>query len=551
VIRTLKSYLAKDLAKATALATVALTLVMTVFAVIEPLRERGLSSQQALKLFGFSMPVMVSMALPIASLFAATIVYGRFSQDNELMACRASGISTLALLRPAVWLGLVVSLVTLALWLYVAPRLLWMSQYAVKNNLQHIAFHGLRTKGHIEFSGRLLHADHVDPEKGWMEGVIALDISDSRNVAYVVASEAELKFSESDARTFVMFQPVNYVARWQSGGPVLMLEREKIRRGELPNLFEDEPKMYDWPKLREAWSSPAECAAVRERIQQIRQQICTHLFCDEVIDALNRKGEYGKLRGFAASGEAGPDWRVELRASSAEAYKNQVRVPRRPRGGRPPQAPAARTVAVREYEGNRLTRISWAAEVDVRSWWDEFHSAHLVSLTLRNVHVREADEPASVGREKNKVEVGPLAVPLEIVRRSRAIDLSDLRDHPEKYGLAGRAKCMVESLDEHFIERLRAKVCAEIHLRLGYAVSCMLMVMLGAALGLLFRGGQMLAAFAISAVPASIVIVILFMGKELIKSPGVPEAHGIAVIWGGVAALALATAYVYCFPMRR
>ena len=55
---------------------------------------------------------MVSLTLPIAALFAATIIYGRFSQDNELMACRASGICTLSLLRPAVWLGVVVSIVT-------------------------------------------------------------------------------------------------------------------------------------------------------------------------------------------------------------------------------------------------------------------------------------------------------------------------------------------------------------------------------------------------------------------------------------------------------
>ena len=193
MIRTLKSYLAKDLAKATALAVVGLTLVMTVFAVIEPLRERGLSSHQALKLFGFSMPVMVSLTFPIAAMFAATVVYGRFAQDNELMACRASGICPISLLTPGVWLGVIVTLVTLALGLYVAPHLLWRAQHSVKSNLRDIAFHRLRSKGYIEMAGQIFHADRVDTHTGWMAGVIVLRTSNRDDAVYLAAAKAKLE----------------------------------------------------------------------------------------------------------------------------------------------------------------------------------------------------------------------------------------------------------------------------------------------------------------------------------------------------------------------
>jgi len=39
----------------------------------------------------------------MAALFAATLVYGRFANDNELDACKAGGISLLTLVYP-VWL---------------------------------------------------------------------------------------------------------------------------------------------------------------------------------------------------------------------------------------------------------------------------------------------------------------------------------------------------------------------------------------------------------------------------------------------------------------
>ncbi len=551
MIRTLKFYLGKDLLRATALATVALTLVMTVFAVIEPLRERGLSSHQALKLFGFSMPVMVSLTLPIAALFAATIVYGRFGQDNELMAARASGICTLSLLTPAIWGGLIVSAITLGLGLYVAPRLLWRSQYTVKNNLRHIAFHGLRTQGYLEFSGRILHADRVDPDSGWMEGVVALDTSDPNDALYLVASRAKLDFFERNGETFVAFDPENWAARRQSGRSVLILQKERIQRGELPNPFEDEPKLYDWPKLCRVWAHPEESLLVQAEARKIKRRICTLMFYQDLAGAIKDSGKYVKLKELPAAGETGPASRIEVEAPWARLQAHEVVLTAKPpAAGGAPAGAVERPVRVRLFRGDRAEREYSAKEASVKAEWDEFSRASLVSLTLEDVIITDVGEPLPTPRAKEREEIGPHAVPRWIVADSEGIDLQDLRAHPGSYGLGQGVAGMTAALDS-VTRRLLAKVAAEMHMRIAYGVSCMLMVMMGAALGLIFRGGQMLAAFAISAVPASLVIVMLFMGKELIKNPGVPEVYGIVALWSGIAALAAGTAYVYLVPMRR
>ena len=166
MIRTLDRYLGKDLAKATALAALSFTVVLTVLAVIEPLRKQGLSGTQAMALFGYSLPLSLSLALPVGALFAATIVYGRFAQDNELMACRATGLCTLTLMKPALILATVVGGITLTLGLYVAPKLWQMSEKTVKHNLEKITYHYLKSRGHINITkeGWLFHADRVDEE---------------------------------------------------------------------------------------------------------------------------------------------------------------------------------------------------------------------------------------------------------------------------------------------------------------------------------------------------------------------------------------------------
>ena len=58
--RTLYLYLGGALVRVALLAAVVLTVLMSVLAVIEPLRSQGMSGPQALRIFSFSLPVMSS-----------------------------------------------------------------------------------------------------------------------------------------------------------------------------------------------------------------------------------------------------------------------------------------------------------------------------------------------------------------------------------------------------------------------------------------------------------------------------------------------------------
>lgn len=124
MLRTLHGFLIRDLLRVTLLALVAFTLVMTVFAIIEPLRKQGLAPGQAVQLFLFTIPVTLSLTMPFSALFATSIVYGRFSQEREMLACRASGLSHMTVLQPALVLAVGVSVLTLVLTNFVAPQML-------------------------------------------------------------------------------------------------------------------------------------------------------------------------------------------------------------------------------------------------------------------------------------------------------------------------------------------------------------------------------------------------------------------------------------------
>ena len=91
---TLQRYVLRELGKTFLLAAAALTGVLGLGGgVLNIIKLNEVSPGQFLRLMGLVLPLAAAMTLPIAALFSATSTYGRLSADNELVACRASGIN--------------------------------------------------------------------------------------------------------------------------------------------------------------------------------------------------------------------------------------------------------------------------------------------------------------------------------------------------------------------------------------------------------------------------------------------------------------------------
>lgn len=64
------------------------------------LLSKGVRLEEFLSLFGFLIPNLLSLALPMALLWAVFLGVGRLSQDGEILALRASGVSPARILLP-------------------------------------------------------------------------------------------------------------------------------------------------------------------------------------------------------------------------------------------------------------------------------------------------------------------------------------------------------------------------------------------------------------------------------------------------------------------
>ena len=532
----------------TALALLAFTLVMTVFAVIEPLRKAGLETAQVVALIVYTMPIMLSLTLPIAALFAATMVYGRFSQDNELMACRASGVAVRTLLRPALLLGLLVTGASLWLNNSVIPGLTEGADKALKDNVRRLIYSQFRAQGHVKRGHLLVHASRLHPNADVVEGIVAADTKDPNNVRIVTARQARVVFTPVatafNDETYVSIQ-LDEPVLTQSGDPTAISDEELRvpKELQLPSPLKEDPAWYSWGKLLATLRQPTRNQEILLALQEIKRSVAGEMLSRRIAARINAGEDYAGLHGkdkactLSAAGARVVAGRAELYAADKDGKRRRVRVVITERG------------SVRTVEAD-------SAQVLTR-WWPVVDS-FVISVELTGnakTNVRRAEEkPGATGPiwvSKEHVKIGGLNMPEKLAEEIAKVDPHSLFADPAEFTRNSGVLRRIKSLKGRDIHKLIGKILGEIHGRLAYGVSCFLLVVLGASLGTLFRGGQVLSAFALSVLPAAAVIVMVLMGKEMVSNPDVPRGVGLAAIWGGVLLLGVANLYIHLHLLRK
>lgn len=588
MLRTLHGYLTRDLLKGTLLSLIAITLLMTVLAIIQPLRQMGLAGEQVLSLFLFTLPVMLSFTLPVATLFAATLVYGRFSQDRELLACRASGISTMTLLRPALILGLVVTAMSLVLSNFIAPNLQTMAMLA-QSNVRGLVYNRLNTVGHVDYfeAGKrhIIHADSVDVEHDQLDGIVyayirvatkkdgarsaaspaakaegakknskkakareAVEPNDSYSKmsgAYLAsATGARLHFDSSDSgQNRLTIQPID-LSVVQTGDRIAPSRSFSMgsNRFLMPveNPIKDKPSFYRWDELLRAYKDPSLTGGISRQLEKIRKRICSDLLSREIVTAISGGRKY------AIQGKG--DESYELSAPAVDIDEHGAADLHGPTQG----ATAPRPVVMTVLRAGKPFQTVAAQVAQVSTEWSRMADEPQVTIRLEGDIEVAIDVPG--GRQILRPEEwvrGEIRLPADVRDRVDKLRPADLCSHPELHTRNEQILKEIRALQNVQIPRLRDALLAELHSRVAYGVSCFLMVAMGAALGLMFRGGQFISAFAISAVPASAVITMLLMGKGMVRNQDLPPELGLTCIWGGIVLLVLANIVIYIRLARR
>lgn len=111
-MRILTRYVLAEFLKVFLVTLTSLTLLMLIILLAKEALDLGLGLPQVLQIIPFMLPNALLFTVPGTTLFAACLVYGRLSSTNEILAVKAVGLSPMELIRPCLFLSVILSIAT-------------------------------------------------------------------------------------------------------------------------------------------------------------------------------------------------------------------------------------------------------------------------------------------------------------------------------------------------------------------------------------------------------------------------------------------------------
>lgn len=525
MVFTLHRYILRELFKIFAPTAIALTLVLSLGIVLRPMQEYGVGPRQVVSLMGYFLPVTLTFVLPIAALFAAALVYGRLAGDNEIDACKASGIGLTTLVYPGLALAIVIAIANLLLSFHVTPAFVHRAEESFKADAQQILFHNIRRRGYYRppASETLIYADHADMHDSVLAGVVAIETKDGAIGKIVTAESAKVRFDLSEKRNQVQITAYN---TYQMGSdddlwfhiPFISL------RPEFGPLMRDDIRFKKIDDMKAIRADLMRFDPVAKLAGELLAQFTAELLAQDIAAGIARDAnEFYELPGEPNS------IRFTAHRSTMQEDGSVVLT-----GG----------ITLNEYDAQSKRRLRTVRAVEATLYVESADESGAV-LTMDIYNARDQDSGNLIMRHI----VNDLFPPERIADRFAAGSmLENVRPQAIEAALKNGSGSRLRSLQDELqrtIQRTLIQIKAELHSRLVFGVGCIPMILIGIGLGIIKRGGHMLSAFAVSCVPAVVLIVCLMSGYEMTRNLDANAVSGVALMWAGFALLSTLVVVIY------
>jgi len=532
MVFTLHRYIFRELLRVFLLTVVALALIMSLGSILQPVQEYGVGPRQVIHLMGYFLPITLTFVLPMAALFAGALVYGRLTSDNELDACRASGISLLTLVYPGLALAIIVAIANLLLSFHVMPAFIHLAEKSLKANVKQILFRNIQRKRYYELppEGRyLIYADQTSQKYDALSGVVIIEVRHNEIKKIITTEAAKVTFKPADK--FNEVQIIAYRANQMGAEDEGGAERLSLIT-EFGSLLGDDIKFKKIDEMKRIEADLMQFYPIDKSARDTYAQLVTELLAQDIKTKIaDGTNSFYNLLGNPNS--------VKFTAGQCIAREEEIEL--------------LGDVVVEEYDtdSKRPLRTLRCARASLHIEGDKL--APTLTMDIHNARVEDSEElrmrhivrglipPMAVETIANEFKTeknGSLSLKVEKL----ASGLTGLQASPQLARLRNILK--------RKIRKTLVQIKAEIHSRLVFGIGCVSMIMIGIGLGIIKKGGHLLSAFGASCVPATVLIVCIMSGKQLTENLGAQNVSGIALMWAGLTFLSLLAVVIYGWLLK-
>jgi lipopolysaccharide export LptBFGC system permease protein LptF len=549
--KTLFWYIFGALFRVFMMTTGALSGMLSFAVLLRPLTENGLDFAQVNKLLLYSTPAVCAYSLPVAALFATTMVYGRFAADNELTAMRGSGISYFSFRRfsislPAVTLGLVVAVISMVLLCFVVPIYSLKMEEVVYANIGRVIAAQIDRTHSLQFTdsnsrsfnvyaddARLLPEDPEHPNLQRVELIgpawMRYDLSPTNpNVAvpreFWMAEKAFISIDRPSPSTPAM------VTVSLNGGikfPRVFFGNVQVGVGstgfgpfEIPSPIAENVKFMNVTQLSQLAQDPSQSHRVQTLVRNLRRQQQQLEFLTQVRDKINDRAADGTSSfWFAGESQESDSFQIGAKDATCSWRGTDLVIVA-------PGTPDNRSVWMQQMHGSQITLFANAKEINIRATPDDDllsandQPAYRMNVTIElfNLELQtQNNEKTPRGSFSRSFSV-PMSPELRAIASKTLVDfMRDPIDPPDTPpALNGNWRITFPNYFSLKHDEIWANNSArsELHGRASFAVSCVSLVLVGCGLGVMFRSGNFLNAFAASFVPALLCMTLIVSGQQ-------------------------------------
>lgn len=205
--RTLHRYVLREMLVPFALGIVVFTLILfmqQILKLVEMILNKGVPVATVGELVAYVLPSFLGLTVPMATLLAILVAFGRLSGDSEITAMKGCGVSLYQLWPPVLAFAVVAYVASTLLSLYAVP---WGKQgfrrivFEIANSR---AQAGIKERVfNTDFDGLTLYVDKADVRGSRLQGVFIADRTQSRTPVIVVAGEGRV-VSDPEAKTVTL-----------------------------------------------------------------------------------------------------------------------------------------------------------------------------------------------------------------------------------------------------------------------------------------------------------------------------------------------------------
>lgn len=528
MVFVLHRYIFRELMRVFLLSALALTAIMSLGSILAPIQQYGVGPVQVLYLMVYFLPVTLTFVLPMAALFAASLVYGRFANDNELDACRAGGISLFTLVYPGFVLAVVVAIANLVLSFYVMPDFVHRAEKTVKADAKNILFRNIQRKGYYELppdERYRIRADYTDPMNDILVGVLAVEVDGNRIKRIVAADKAKVDFTAHENFNRVQITAFDtYQTGFEGQGGFYV--KSLSLSTEFGSLLGDNIKFKKIGEMKNIAADPMRFFPVAKLARTTYAQLITELLAEDISgritdsnDAFYQLYSGDRLIKFTANQcSLGADRQLKLSGNVLIEESGLAE-------GRP----------------LRIIRCSQATISVTGDGMSPTLTMDIFRPVWTDVNSRE--------NLAHRIIIRGLIVPMNISGKFRTKTVMEVAekqfvDSVLKARPSGVFRALQGNLQRK-IKKTIAQITAELHSRLIFGIGCVPMIMIGIGLGIVLKGGHLLTAFGASTLPAAALIVFIMAGKNISKNLGSQVFSGIMLMWAGLIVLGFMVLCLY------